>query len=93
MKRAPTAYRKSMLIVKDMAPSYDAASATQTAMHPAHRSRSFASQSGQHLLLMFILPQDDADCHDKEVEKLGVHAILPAAELLCRLPYRFAMFF
>ena len=67
MKRAPTAYRKSMLIVKDMELSYTAAIATQTAMPAAHMRSSFASQSGQHLLIMAPVSSNKAPNDAKKI--------------------------
>jgi len=76
--RAATAYRKSMLT----APSYSVMNATATAMPKAPTRSSFASQSGQHLLLMAILPEYNSHGDNNEVEKLGVHSILPTRQTL-----------
>ena len=56
-----------MLIVKDMGFTYTDASATTNAMPAAHMSRSFASQSGQHLLIMAPVSSNKAPHDAKKI--------------------------
>ena len=83
----------SMIVLMFTAPSYTDDSATTKAMPAAQTSSSFASQSGQHLLIMAVLPENNADSHHNEVEKFGVHAVLPAGKTFGSLADCFAVLF